>query len=599
MSYSITIAEVVNGLSVTNTANPYTVEIQEVVNNIEITPPASNTIAITNTTYPVTVNYNATVFAGSGSGLNNIVEDASPQLGGNLDVNGFVITSVSNSNITLSPNGTGGVRIVSPSQSNGGYGPAALLITDNDGTPNNIEFSASDQTQIFTGDGYISANNLTLASSGYVRFTSANNRVQIGDGSTLGTLTTGGAGNLRINTNSGTNSGEILLANGVGGDIQISPNSSGRVLLNSDVVRVGDSNVAATITTNGTGNLLLNTNSGTSSGSITIAQGANANITIEPNGTGDVLLNADTVRLGDAGGIATITTNGGAGLAIQPGGSGSGAFLSVGAGANAGVNFYSIGTGQVDFQTNNGLGAGFSATPTGLSFTAPNSISFISVANNLTFQSTITRVGKTDQNSTITSAGTGNLTINTNAGTNAGSIVLNQGTNANIAITPNGTGKIVLDGQAWPKNSATAGSVLSYGAGGVLIWSNPNSLEFSSGLTQFQDDTTPTLGGNLNVNNYPIVNNQTNGDIKLNPNGTGKVKLSNIAYPNTNGSQGQVLGTDGAGVASWVSKQDPTVVDNNQPEVQSTGQHWYRPVTGAMYTARNNGWEPINDDGFF
>jgi hypothetical protein len=47
----------------------------------------------------------------SGSGLTDIVDDTSPQLGNDLDVNGQDIVSVSNGNITLIPNGTGVVRI--------------------------------------------------------------------------------------------------------------------------------------------------------------------------------------------------------------------------------------------------------------------------------------------------------------------------------------------------------------------------------------------------------------------------------------------------------------------------------------------------------
>jgi len=43
--------------------------------------------------------------------MSNIVEDTSPQLGGDLDVNGNDIVSVSNGNIALSPNGSGVVRI--------------------------------------------------------------------------------------------------------------------------------------------------------------------------------------------------------------------------------------------------------------------------------------------------------------------------------------------------------------------------------------------------------------------------------------------------------------------------------------------------------
>ena len=45
------------------------------------------------------------------SAIANVVEDNSPQLGGSLDVNGEDIVSTSNGNITLTPNGTGVVRI--------------------------------------------------------------------------------------------------------------------------------------------------------------------------------------------------------------------------------------------------------------------------------------------------------------------------------------------------------------------------------------------------------------------------------------------------------------------------------------------------------
>jgi hypothetical protein len=41
--------------------------------------------------------------------IDNVVEDTTPQLGGNLDVNGNSIVSASNGNITIAPNGTGNV----------------------------------------------------------------------------------------------------------------------------------------------------------------------------------------------------------------------------------------------------------------------------------------------------------------------------------------------------------------------------------------------------------------------------------------------------------------------------------------------------------
>lgn len=44
-------------------------------------------------------------------GLENVLADESPVLGGDLDVNGYKITSASNGDITIQPNGTGAIKI--------------------------------------------------------------------------------------------------------------------------------------------------------------------------------------------------------------------------------------------------------------------------------------------------------------------------------------------------------------------------------------------------------------------------------------------------------------------------------------------------------
>jgi hypothetical protein len=63
-------------------------------------------------------------------------------------------------------------------------------------------------------------------------------------------------------------------------------------------VRVGILNTDADITTNGTGTLVLSTNEGTNSGTITIAQGVDGNITLDPNGTGKVAIDAALISGG-------------------------------------------------------------------------------------------------------------------------------------------------------------------------------------------------------------------------------------------------------------------------------------------------------------
>jgi len=55
----------------------------------------------------------------SGGSLTDIVQDTTPQLGGNLDVNGQTITSASNGNIDIDPDGTGDILLGNNTQVDG------------------------------------------------------------------------------------------------------------------------------------------------------------------------------------------------------------------------------------------------------------------------------------------------------------------------------------------------------------------------------------------------------------------------------------------------------------------------------------------------
>ena len=58
------------------------------------------------------VDYGIGLGGGGGSGISNVVDDTSPQLGGNLDVQSREInTSATNGNIKLTPNGTGCIEV--------------------------------------------------------------------------------------------------------------------------------------------------------------------------------------------------------------------------------------------------------------------------------------------------------------------------------------------------------------------------------------------------------------------------------------------------------------------------------------------------------
>ena len=74
-------------------------------------------------------------------------------------------------------------------------------------------------------------------------------------------------------------------------DIDIIPNGTGDINLGADTVQIGDNNADATLTTQGTGDLILNTNNGTNAGNITLADGANGDINFTTNGTGAIKFN--------------------------------------------------------------------------------------------------------------------------------------------------------------------------------------------------------------------------------------------------------------------------------------------------------------------
>jgi hypothetical protein len=126
----------------------------------------------------------------------------------------------------------------------------------------------------------------------------------------------------------------------------------------------------------------------------------------------------------------------------------------------------------------------------------------------------------------------------------------------------------------------SVGTVLKYYTGSAWV-----SIT-SGGITDLVQDTTPQLGGMLDVNGQAIgdgtlelvkfaetasavneitvtnaattdapeisaTGDDTDIDLKLTPKGAGKLNLDGIKFPNADGSAGQFLKTDGSGVLSF------------------------------------------------
>ena len=168
-------------------------------------------------------------------------------------------------------------------------------------------------------------------------------------------------------------------------------------------------------------------------------------------------------------------------------------------------------------------------------------------------------------------------------------------------------------------NQSTAGT------NEVLSWNGSDYdwvAQSSGGLSDLVSDTTPQLGGNLDVNGQDIVS-VSNGDIDLDPNGSGVVvfkgnstkgsgqfKLNceqnshgitikgpphsaaasyTLTLPNTDGSANEVLKTDGSGNLSWAAAASggASDVDGLSDGVTNSSGETLGVGTGAL----------ANDDG--
>jgi hypothetical protein len=81
---------------------------------------------------------------------------------------------------------------------------------------------------------------------------------------------------------------------------------------------------------------------------------------------------------------------------------------------------------------------------------------------------------------------------------------------------------------------------------------NPDIVSVNTGIADVVSDTSPQLGGNLDVNGNSIVS-ASNGNIAITPNGSGNIVLDGLTFPNADGSSGQVLQTDGSGTLSFTT----------------------------------------------
>ena len=161
----------------------------------------------------------------------------------------------------------------------------------------------------------------------------------------------------------------------------------------------------------------------------------------------------------------------------------------------------------------------------------------------------------------------------TNINTVAGSIA-NVNTVAGNMGTVNDFAARYRVGSSDPTDSLDEGDLFYNTTSNALKFYNGSAWVSVNvtGIGSVADDSSPQLGGNLDVNGNSIVST-SDGNISITPNGTGDVILDGLKYPQADGSAGQFLKTDGSAQLSFASVTQATgnelenVVEDTTPQL--------------------------------
>ena len=433
------------------------------------------------------INDNFTEIYGSSAEANDLLEDSSPQLGGDLDVNGRRITTArSNEDIVLLPNGTGGV-VASALRIAG-----TTLSADDSSSININEALIVDGTASVSGAATLSS---TLALTGAATLSST---LAVSGASTLTTTT---IDNLTIQDSNITSSSNA--------DINITPGGTGDVVLgslrvNGTTLDSSDStaiNVNEALVVDGTINV---------SGASTLTGAVTASSTLGVSG------------------VTTLTTTNIDNLTIQD--------ANITSASNSDINITPGGTGSV-------VAAGL--TLKGTTISAADS-STVNINEGLNVDGTVTVQGTTN---TADVATTGATTISgalTAGSVNVGDLnittdgTITSDTNGDIAIDPAGTGEIVLTGPINHSGTQTTtgqlnvdnlrldGNVLSATSGAITLTPAAGQNVVVSGtntnLTAAEANFTLCEATTLRTN--ALQNDTSDGNLAISTQGTGAVTVA-------------------------------------------------------------------------
>lgn len=192
------------------------------------------------------------------------------------------------------------------------------------------------------------------------------------------------------------------------------------------------------------------------------------------------------------------------------------------------------------------------------------------VPNTISTSGNITSLLNIEGASIIKTGGTSSQLLKADG--SVGSINNLTETGSSILTITGGTGSVIGSGATIQVGQATTST------SGYLSSTDWNT--FNNKLTDLVNDTSPTLGGNLDVGsgaNSIISESGSNANINITPDGAGAVVLDGLSYPTADGSPGDVLTTNGSGVISFAAPTAGTVTS-----VSGTGTAGGLTLTGTV-----------------
>jgi len=456
----------------------------------------------------------------------NVSEDTSPQLGGNLDVNGNDIVSTSNGAIDLDPDGSG--KVTFKGNATRGSGQFALNCEQN--------------THAITikGPAHSAAANYTLT-------------LPDNDGNDGDALKSDGSGNLSFGTPYrlmvenpaasptlpvvGTTSNENSIA--IGHQANVGNNCGASIAIMGTIVKNGTTDNLASL----------------SIGAVSEVPGGLLQTAIGPYAYAGGYGTQNTLALGGSRATGTYSTAVGNATSLTTYGATASKAISIGYQALAShTNSIAIGADSVSSANNRiSLGSSSQTVEISAAYRLPssdgtaNQVLQTDGSGTLTF-ATVSGSGLSDVVDDTTPQLGGNLDVNGNSIVSASA--------GNIAITPDTTGSIILDGQNWPQADGSANQFLKTNGSGQLSYATVTQATGNE-LENVVEDTTPQLGGNLDLNSNNITGT---GDITI----TGDIKPT--TYQETVGTESSgTLDLSTGNVFSHAPSANVTYVFSNPP----------------------------------